>query len=70
MRLFPKMPDNSTFWQKWNMFFVMFTGSCLLASRFYKDSPDVVDSAEFLVWIGGIALIFGFVMRFLQDRKK
>jgi phosphatidylglycerophosphate synthase len=70
MSLFPKMPNNSTFWQKWNVFCVMFTGGCLLASRFYQNSPDVVDSAEILIWIGVAGLTFGFAMQIWRNRRK
>jgi len=70
MRLFPKMPDNSTFWQKWNVACIMFTGGCLLATRFYKNSPETVESAETLMWIGAACLVFGFIMRLVQSRKK
>ncbi len=70
MRLFPKIPDNMGFWRKWSLFFIMFTGGCLLATRFYRNSPEVVDSAETLVWVGGAGLVLGFVMQFLQNRKK
>jgi hypothetical protein len=70
MRLFPKMPDNLGFWRQWNVFCVMFIGACLLATRFYRDVPDVVDSAETLMWFGGAGLALGFAMQFLQNRKK
>jgi hypothetical protein len=69
MRLFPKFPDNSGFWRKWNVFWIMFVGSCLLAIRFFKDVPDVVDSAEDLMWIGFGGLVFGFIAQFFQARK-
>jgi hypothetical protein len=70
MRLFPKMPDNIDFWRKWNLFCIMFTGGCLLASRFCKDLPDVVSNAETLACIGGIGLAFGFIMQFLKKEKR
>jgi hypothetical protein len=69
MRLFPKMPDNAGFWRKWNVFCIMFIGSCLLAARFFKDVPDVVDSAESLMWFGAGGLAIGFIAQFLQARK-
>ncbi|MCL1957305.1 MAG: hypothetical protein FWF67_01265 [Fibromonadales bacterium] len=69
MRLFPKMPGNSNFWRKWNVCCIMFTGSCLLAIRFFKDVPDVVDSAEDLMWFGFGGLILGFIVQFFQGRK-
>jgi len=70
MRLFPKLPDNIGFWRKWNLFCVMFIGGCLLATRFYKGEPEVVDSAELLAWIGGAGLALGFIMQFWQNRRK
>ena len=70
MRWFPKLPNNLGFWRKWNMFCVIFTGSCLLATRFYKNMPEVVDSAENLMWIGGAGLFLGFIVQFWQNRKK
>jgi hypothetical protein len=70
MRLFPRLPDNMGFWRKWNFFCIVFTCGCLLAARFCKEEPEVVDSAEFLVWIGGAGLALGFFMQFWQNRKK
>jgi hypothetical protein len=48
----------------------MFTGGCLLATRFYKNIPDVVSSAENLMWFGGAGLALGILMQYLQSRKK
>jgi len=69
MRLFPKMPGNASFWRKWNVFCIMFIGSCLLAGRFFSTVPDVVDSAEDLMWIGFGGLALGFIVQFFQRRK-
>ena len=69
MRLYPKMPE-TTFWRKWSMYCIMFTGSCLLTTRFFKDVPDVVDSAETLMWFGGAGLALGIFMQYWQSRKK
>ncbi|MDR0516644.1 MAG: hypothetical protein LBH25_06315 [Fibromonadaceae bacterium] len=69
MRLYPKMPKVG-FWRKWNMYCVMFIGGCLLATRFYKDVPSVVNSAENLMWLGGAGLALGFFMQFWLNRKK
>jgi hypothetical protein len=69
MRLFPKMPNGMGFWQKWNFICVMFTGGCLLAGRFFRNSPEVVSDSEFLVWIGGGALALGLIMQFFLTRK-
>ncbi|MCL2101197.1 MAG: hypothetical protein FWH22_05730 [Fibromonadales bacterium] len=66
MRLFPKMPDNMSFWRKLSMFCVMFTGGSLLAGRFF---PEARDDVEILVWIGGVGLALGIVMQFVLDRK-
>ena len=69
MRLFPKFPDNAGFWRKWNVFCVMFVGACLLAARFFKDVPDVVDSAENLMWLGGGGLMLGIILNYFNQRK-
>jgi len=69
MRLFPKMPGNTNFWRKWNVFWIMFTGSCLLARRFFEAVPEVVDSAEDLMWFGFGGLALGFIVQFFQGRK-
>jgi len=69
MRLFPKMPGNASFWRKWNVFWIIFIGSCLLAGRFYKAVPDVVDSSEKLMWLGFGGLVIGFIAQFFQERK-
>jgi len=63
MRLFPKLP-NQGFWQKWNLCCILFTGGSLLATRFGQNMPEVVEFAENLVLIGGICLLFGFIMQF------
>ena len=52
------------------MYCIMFTGSCLLTTRFFKDVPDVVDSAENLMWFGGAGLALGIFMQYWQSRKK
>ena len=70
MRLFPKLPDNMGFWRKWNMFFVMFIGGCLLAARFYRHVPHVVDFTENLLWIGGGGLAVGIAMQFIRGGKQ
>ncbi|MCL2206618.1 MAG: hypothetical protein FWB90_00795 [Fibromonadales bacterium] len=67
MRLFP---DNIGFWRKWSAYCIMFICSCMLAANFFKEDPNVVSDAETLVWIGGAGLLLGFVMQFLQNRKK
>jgi hypothetical protein len=69
MRLFPKLPDNVPFWRKWNVFCIMFIGSCLLAARFFEAVPEVVDSAEDLMWFGFGGLAIGFIAQFFQGRK-
>jgi len=69
MRLFPKMPDNAGFWRKWNVFCIMFTGGCLLAAQFFAAVPEVVDSAEGLMWFGFGGLALGFIVQFFQGRK-
>ncbi|GBU25042.1 hypothetical protein R83H12_01681 [Fibrobacteria bacterium R8-3-H12] len=69
MRLFPKMPSNASFWRKWNVFCIMFIGGCLLAGRFFEAVPEVVDSAEDLMWFGFGGLALGFIMQFFQGRK-
>jgi len=69
MRLFPKMPDNAGFWRKWNVFCIMFIGGCLLATQFFEAVPEVVDSAEGLMWIGFGGLALGFIVQFFQGRK-
>lgn len=66
MRLFPKLPDNLGFWRKWNVCFVFFIGACLLTTRFFKNSPDVVNSAENLIWLGVAGLAIGFIMQFVK----
>ena len=48
----------------------MFIGGCLLAINIFKADPNVVNDAEFLMWIGGGALLLGIVMQVLQNRKK
>ncbi|MDR1812405.1 MAG: hypothetical protein LBQ87_06235 [Candidatus Fibromonas sp.] len=58
------------FWRKWNMLCMMFIVSCLLAIRLYREVPGAVDSAEKLMWVGGGGLLVGFIMLFLQNRKK
>ncbi|MDR3001665.1 MAG: hypothetical protein LBU89_10420 [Fibromonadaceae bacterium] len=67
MRLFPKMPDNMSFWRKLSVFCVMFTGGCLLASRFF---PETQSNVEILIWIGGGGLALGIIMQFVQEKKK
>jgi hypothetical protein len=69
MRLFPKFPDNMGFWQKWNVVCMMFAGSCLLAASMLRDFPEVAESAEQLMWIGGAGMAFGIVMHLLTTRK-
>jgi hypothetical protein len=66
---FPKMPDNIGFLRKWNMFCIMFICSCLLVTRFFKEVPEVVDSAETLMWFGGGGLAIGLIVQFLKGRK-
>jgi hypothetical protein len=70
MSLFPKLPDNIGFWRKWSMFCMMFIVSCLLAIRFYREVPEMADSVGNLMWLGGAGLLLGFIMQFLQSRKK
>jgi len=70
MRFFPKPPENIGFWRKWNVFCVMFTGSCLLAMRFYKNVEHVVESAENLMWIGIGGLALGLIMQFCQRKNR
>ncbi|GHV12330.1 hypothetical protein AGMMS49938_04660 [Fibrobacterales bacterium] len=66
MRFFPKFPDNLGFWRKWNVFCVMFIGSCLLATRFYQNNSEVVEKAENLMWFGGAGLVLGFAMQVIK----
>jgi hypothetical protein len=65
MRLFPKFPENTGFWRKWNVFCIMFIGGCLLAGRFFE---DVKEDAEKLLWIGGAALALGLIMQFWKGK--
>jgi len=58
------------FWRKWNMLCMMFVVSCLLATRFYKEVPGAVNTAENLMWVGGAGLVIGFIMLFVQSRRK
>jgi len=69
MRLFPNMPGNANFWRKWNVFWIMFTGACLLTMRFFEAVPEVVDNAEDLMWFGFIGLALGFIVQFFRGRK-
>jgi len=69
MRLFPKIPGDAGFWRKWNVFWIMFTGACLLTRRFFENVPEVVDNAEDLMWFGFGGLALGFIVQFFQGRK-
>ena len=68
MRFFPKIPDVG-FWRKWNMLCVMFIGGCLLAARFYRHVPEVVESAEKIMWFGFGGLVLGVVLNHLSNRN-
>jgi cellobiose-specific phosphotransferase system component IIC len=35
----------------------------------FRDFPEVVESAEELMWIGGAGMAFGIVMHLLTSRK-
>jgi len=66
MRFFP---DNTSFWRKWCVYCIMFIGGCLLVTKIFNADPNVVNDAEFLIWIGGGALLLGIIMQVLQNRK-
>jgi len=69
MRLLPKFPENTGFWRKWNVVCMFFAGSCLLAANMYRDFPEVVESAENLMWIGGAGIALGLIMQLCQRKK-
>jgi uncharacterized membrane protein YgdD (TMEM256/DUF423 family) len=66
---FPKIPSQN-FWQRFCVWMIFLVGASLLAGRFLRATPEIAEKTEILVTIGGVGLIFGWVMQLIQRMKE
>lgn len=70
MSWFPKIPQGIGPFRKFNTLMVAVVTGCLLAQRFYRQSPEVVDPLETIITIAGCMLAIGVVTQLVFQRLR
>ena len=70
MSWFPKIPQGLGPFRKFNTLMVAVVTGCLLAQRFYHQSPVVVAQLETIITVAGSLLALGVVAQLVFQRLR